>query len=182
MGHNDGAANQRAQLYHTLDGGANWNLSSYHVNCDPRGMDFVDESEGWVSGFYLSNSGRYLRYSDPARRPTLALDITEDHVTVAPGSTLTYHLEIESLIGQSQTADVWLSATSPSIGALSPYPLLLRANTTIPGGTQATVAVSVDLPPTTPVGRYNLETIVGPYMSQDPTTHLGYAGFDVTVQ
>ncbi len=182
VGHNDGAANRRAQLYHTVDGGASWSLSSYHVNCDPRGMDFVDESEGWVSGFYSSSQGRYLHYSDPARQPTLALDITEDHVTSAPGSTLTYHLEIESLIGQNQTADMWLSATSPAIGALSPYPLLLQANATIPGGAHATVAVSVDLPPTTPAGRYNLETISGPYMSQDPTAHLGYAGFDVTIQ
>ncbi len=182
VGHNDGAANQRAQLYHTLDGGENWNLSTYHVNCDPRGMDFVDESEGWVSGFYSSSQGRYLHYSDPARRPTLALDVTEDHVNAAPGSTLTYHLEVESLIGQNQTGDVWLSVTSPVLHALSPYPVLLQSNTTIPGGAQATVAISVDLPPNTPPGLYNFETIVGPFETQDPTAHLGYAGFDVSVQ
>ncbi len=181
-GHNDGASQQRSQLYHTLDGGQTWVRSDFHVNCDPRGMDFINESEGWISGFRSSTQGRYLHYYDPAREATLSFVIPQDLMSAVPGQSVGWDLQVKSLSAAPQTTDVWLSVTSPALGALSPYAVMLQPAVTIPGGMESTLHVQVTLPANTPAGLYNFETIAAPFGDQNPLHHLAYADFDLTVQ
>ncbi|MEW5989402.1 MAG: YCF48-related protein, partial [Chloroflexota bacterium] len=169
----------RTLLYHTTDGGATWVEMDFHPFADPFDLFFFDESEGWAVGPNSAQQGKFLHYTDPTRQPKVNLEVTTHPDSYTPGTQLAWTLHIENVSGEAQTTDVWVYLSSPAIGANSPYPIRLAQGVTLPADLDTTRTLRLTLPGWLPAGFYNVETIIGPFASDDPLQHLAYDSFDV---
>ena len=179
---NNAAFTNRSEFYHTTDGGETWIEDSCHAFADIMAIKFFDESEGWAVGPNNAQQSKFIRYTDPSRVPKFVFYIRESPETGTPGEDLSWKIRVENVSGQVQHEDVWISVTSPKLGVLSPYPVLLMEDAAIPANLAVNYTVTVGLPAEMPSGIFNFETIIGPYESVDPYEILAYTDFDVTIQ
>ncbi len=171
----------RALFYHTVDGGETWVEDTFHAYADPWELFFFDESEGWTSGLNSAQQTKFLHFADPARDPKFEFDVVASPATAQAGGQLSWTVHVGNISGQAQTSDVWVSVTSPALGGLSPYPVKVIEDVTIPASLNIDYSLELDLPPNTPAGAYCFETIIGPYQDENPLNHLAYCGFDVSI-
>ena len=55
------AVGDRGVIWHTTDGGRNWQIQASHVDCRLESIHFLDQQNGWIAGGY------YLPYSHASR-------------------------------------------------------------------------------------------------------------------